>query len=115
METGSKIDRLVIGARGLKDHLGWYLLQGLVASVFLHSAVMTLVGMWPSGDKSRGREIVIIVDNPPKRQPDSPVNPVPARLKPKPPLKPDIKGLIPVDDEPMVIDHWENGAKITHR
>ncbi len=103
METGSKIDKLVIGARDLKDHLGRYLLQGMVASVFLHSAIMALVGMWPSEQvaEQTGCDSTIVI-LPPIPQPRRPDNPVPARPVRK--SEPDVQKYVPVIDEPDVID-----------
>lgn len=101
METGSKIEKLVIGARDLKDHLGRYLVQGLVVSVFLHSAMITLVGLWPSETpKEPGK--IIVLQNPPvhpireKQPPSEPNHP-----KPKPPNKPNVEKFVPVE-EPLV-------------
>jgi len=104
METGSKIDKLVIGARGLKNHLGRYLIQGLVASVFLHSAIMALVEMWPN-EKQVVERISYDTTNvvlPPIHRPDSPETSTPQRPVQKP--DPDTKKYVPTIDEPVVLD-----------
>ncbi len=104
METGSKMDKLVIGARGLKNHLGRYLIQGLVASIFLHSAIMALVEMWPSEKRVVERRdydstIYVIPRQPRPQQPDNPVPPRPVRKS-----EPDTKKYVPTIDEPVVLD-----------
>ena len=102
METGSKIDKLVIGARDLKGHLGRYLIQGLVVSVFLHSALIALVGLLPKRDQpiaKRRTTDSTIVDL--RKWIDDPI-PVPPR--PTPPQKPDDSKFVPIEEEPEVID-----------
>ncbi|MBK6765932.1 MAG: TonB family protein [bacterium] len=98
METGSKNEQHVLGARDLKGRLGVFLMQGLVASMFLHSAVMTLVGYWPKSDTADKREVydTVIVCHPPI----IPVPPRPGDFTPTPPVKPDIAAFVPVDEPP---------------
>lgn len=103
METGSKNEQRVIGARDLKDRLGVFLMQGLVVSMFLHSAVMGIVGLWPKSQVADsgftyGDTIIVVrppVPTPPKR-PNGP--------KPTPPAKPEAPKYVPTDEPPIVID-----------
>lgn len=103
METGSKMNRLVIGARELRDQLGRYLVQGLVASVFMHSAVVAIVGLWPKSVDKVGQEIVIEIDKWGQRPP-KPDMPTERRWsRPKPPKAPEVVVNVPVDN-PEEID-----------
>jgi len=101
METGSKMEKLVIGAREIRGRIGRYLLQGLVMSAFLHSATIGLVGLWPEQKKEERRIAhtdTLIVISPPR--PDNP-NPHPPR--PRPLEKPDVHSFVAVD-EPENVD-----------
>lgn len=98
METGSKLEKLVIGAREIKGLIGRNLLQGLVVSAFLHSALLAIVGLWPAPEKEdrlagSGSDTLVIVSRP---RPDLPVI---ERSRPAPPAKPDIDVWEPVENE----------------
>jgi len=99
METGSKKEQQLLGARDLKGRLGVFLMQGLVVSMFLHSAVMTLVGYWPKSAVADKREVsdTIFVSNPPI----IPKPPRPGNFTPTPPVKPDVATFVPIEEPPI--------------
>ncbi len=103
METGSKNEQRVIGARDLKDRLGVFLMQGLVVSMFLHSAVMGIVGLWPKSqvvDSGYTYQDTIFVSKPPVVL----IPPRPSAPKPTPPAKPDAPKYVPTDEPLVAID-----------
>jgi TonB family protein len=102
METGSKISKLVIGARDLKDHLGRYLVQGLVVSAFLHSTFIAVFGLWPKHEqvteKRYTNEPTFVDEYRPKRES------IPRPQRPIEASKPEAPKFVSIEDEPVVID-----------
>ncbi|NUO18744.1 TonB family protein [bacterium] len=101
METGTKTKRLPLGALYLKGNLGRYLLQGLVVSVFLHSAAVALLGLWPETQKPVANDVIIEVTGFPTVREDIVPPPVPERIRPSAPQQPDFVKVLSVDELPL--------------
>ena len=102
MTTTERMKR--IGSLELKKRIGANLIRGLIASVFIHSAVVS-IGLFDWGEKA------VVTRIPGKIYPLPPIKPRPEKdqyappIKPPKPVLPEVKIVIPTDvDDPIVDD-----------